>query len=157
MDVFVGNLPNGLGAGEIESLFRPYGRQVHFRIVRTVGDDGVAHRFAHGVIYPERRARRALARVNGKRLLGKTLVVRPYVHRAYGNERRALDWRQRPWPWAERRQAERRQHHETRAPDAMATPPIDSPWYGRWFDMELEELDHVHVEGYRNFAVKHAL
>ncbi|QKT03681.1 hypothetical protein HUS23_07565 [Ectothiorhodospiraceae bacterium 2226] len=106
MQIYVGNIRGT--KTDLHGFFGTYARRAEtFRILQRTGRrPGV--RYAVIELEPDRLAEKAIAGLNGKRLLGTPVTVREFVYRYCANERRALNWRQRPWPHAERRQTERR-------------------------------------------------
>jgi RNA recognition motif-containing protein len=107
MDLYIGNIPSNITEGQLKTFFKGYEKEATFKIKRVKGDYQL---FVFGLVSipSERLARKAIKRLNQKRMEGKLLVVREYVHRVSNNDRRNLDWRNRKWMSRERRQNERR-------------------------------------------------
>lgn len=99
MELFVGNLPDGTSATDLDVLFLGF-RPLRLR-VEPCG-------YAVATVIPERLALRAKQHLQGHSLRGCTIEVREFLSRDPANERRGHRHRQRSWGGAERRRGERR-------------------------------------------------
>lgn len=108
MELFIGHMPQTATADDLKTFFGGYGRNGIFKIVEEVHDDGSTTRYGWVYIESDRRAQKAIKKLDRTRLQGRLITVREYAHRAAGNDRRALNWRTKPWAGIERRLTERR-------------------------------------------------
>ncbi|WP_455366768.1 hypothetical protein [Kaarinaea lacus] len=106
MEIYIGNLPGEISPGElkkvvnavllpnnfrefIKRLFQETERITHseFDVIQKVQGDSHSC-FAHGVIKPDRIARRLLYRMDHLTFQGKSLRVREFTQRDAANDRR---------------------------------------------------------------------
>lgn len=107
MDLYIGNISPNTTRAQLQTFFVGFDKNATFKIKRVKSDYQL---FVFGLVSipSERLARKAIKRLNLKRMEGKLIVVREYIHRVSNNDRRNLDWRNRKWMSRERRANERR-------------------------------------------------
>lgn len=99
MELFVGNLPEGISPAELDVLF------LCCRPMRWRVESGG---YAVATVIPERLALRAVQQLHGHTLRGCRIEVREFLPRDAANERRGRHHRVRSWSGADRRSGERR-------------------------------------------------
>ncbi|MEW6645941.1 MAG: hypothetical protein AB1450_01915 [Pseudomonadota bacterium] len=104
MELFVGNLPEGISPTELDVLFLCC-RPMRWRVEA----DG----YAVATVIPERLALRAVQQLHGHTLRGRRIEVREFLPRDAANERRGRHHRMRSWNGADRRSGERRRPRPT--------------------------------------------
>ena len=107
MELYVGNIPATLTKEQLKAFFVGYEKHATFKI-KTVKNGNEIFTFGLVDIPSDSKAKKAIRRLNLKRIDGKLIVVREYVHRVSQNDRRALNWRNKKWQAAERRNNDRR-------------------------------------------------
>ena len=113
MELFIGNLPPGVGSAGFRSVFLPSRMIRSAEVVQFHDHHGAIHRYGRITLASGFIGTYAV-RIMGKlRWPGTRLTVRKFHHRAAGNERRALNWRIRHWGGIERRLRERRTFSES--------------------------------------------
>jgi len=107
MDLYIGNIPPNLTISQLKNFFIGFDRHATFKIKRVKGNYQL---FTFGLVsIPSvHMAKRAIKRLNNKRMDGKLIVVREYQERSSNKDRRNLDTRNRKWISRERRENERR-------------------------------------------------
>ena len=108
MELYIGNIPNGIDDYDMRKFFCLTGEQVSFKIMSRDGGHNKAHIYGLASFDSEKLARQVIKRFNGMTFKDKRVVVKGFTHRNYTNERRALNWRQADWDKAERRNLDRR-------------------------------------------------
>lgn len=108
MELYIGNIPDGVDDYDLRKLFQVTGEQASFRIVNRDGEHGRARRYGLVSLQTEGLGRQLIKRFNGVLFRDRRLSVRPFTHRNYSNERRALNWREQDWDKTERRMQDRR-------------------------------------------------
>ncbi|WP_127475262.1 hypothetical protein [Sulfurivermis fontis] len=106
MELFVGNLPEGISPAELDVLFLCC-RPMRWRLARG---------YAVATVIPDRLALRAVQQLHGRPLRGRPIEVREFLPRDVANERRGRHHRVRSWSGRERRYGERRHN----------APPLES-------------------------------
>lgn len=107
MEIYVGNIPSNSNIPYLEEFFKGFAKHAKFTIMRVKREHQL---FVFGLVTIEssRIAKKAIKRLNLKRMDGRLIVVREYIHRVSNNDRRALNWRNKKWTGNERRKNERR-------------------------------------------------
>lgn len=108
MELYIGNIPDGIEDYDLRKLFRINGEQVSFRVMSRDGGHNKPHCYGLASFESDKQARQVARNFNGMPFRGKRLVVKPFTHRNYSNERRALNWREQQWEKTERRNRDRR-------------------------------------------------
>ena len=108
MELYIGNIPDGVDDYDLRKLFQVTGEQASFRIVSRDGEHDRARRYGLVSLQTEGLGRQLIKRFNGVLFRDRRLSVRPFTHRNYSNERRALNWREQNWDKTERRMQDRR-------------------------------------------------
>lgn len=108
MELYIGNIPDGIEDYDLRKLFRIEGEQVSFKIVTSDGGHNKAHCYGLASFDSDKLARQVARHFNGMPFKDKRIVVKEFTHRTYSNERRALNWREIEWDKAERRNLDRR-------------------------------------------------
>jgi len=117
MEVYIGELPPEVTPADLAEFLWGVHKKIRVEIVKRQFTDGTEARFAV-VHYPtERAGRKAINRLNGKRLGGVPMEVREFQHRAYANERRTLGWRDQHRSEGEERRRRERRRVEVQTPD----------------------------------------
>ena len=109
MELFIGNLEMAVSEHDLRLLFKGYDKRTTFKIIRMEGEDGVAD-LVYGIVSidSDRLAKKAIKKLNYKKIHGHMVVIREFHHRASQNDKRALNWRMKGWENEERRSRERR-------------------------------------------------
>ena len=107
MDIYIGNVPPSISVAQLKSLFIGFDKHATFSIKRVKGDYQL---FTFGLVTipSELLAKKAIKRLNNKRIDGRLIVVREYSSRPGNKDRRNTNYRNRKWMSKERRQNERR-------------------------------------------------
>ena len=108
MELYIGNIPDGIDDYDMRKFFCLTGKQVSFKIMSRDGGHNKAHIYGLASFDSEKLARQVIKRFNGMAFKDKRVVVKGFTHRNYSNERRALNWRQADWNKLERRNLDRR-------------------------------------------------
>ena len=108
MELYIGNIPDGIEDYDLRKLFHVSGDQASFKIVCRDGGHNKSHCYGLASFDSDKVARQVARHVNGMPFKDKRLVVKTYSHRNYSNERRALNWREQKWEKTERRNLDRR-------------------------------------------------
>lgn len=108
MELYIGNIPDGIDDYDLRKLFRVSGDQASFRIVCRDGGHNKSHYYGLANIASDKLALKLARHFNGLPFKDKRLVVKTFTHRNYSNDRRALNWREQDWQKTERRQRDRR-------------------------------------------------
>lgn len=156
MEIFVGNLPDGVTADDLRRFFSGYGDCSGFLIINRLIHGRVAHA-AYGIIEPEEEARRAIRELNHRELLGRPVMVMEHVIRERrrpkrtpwgGRDRRhRREWLAEPLVAEERRRTERRhedrRHTERRVADRRSPtqkrPPPGPPGESRFSEQRISQ------------------
>jgi len=127
VEIFIGNLPDDIGASDLQTLLNStlrenifdklYDRLVtngslstantSYRIVQKE-IQGQVVQYGHIDIRSKKLANVAITVLDNANFNGSDLIAREYIHRAYINDRRDTEWRESPWRNDERRLFERR-------------------------------------------------
>jgi len=109
VELFIGNLEMEVSEGDLRLLFKGYDKQATFKIVRMEGEEGVGS-LVYGIvsIESERLAKKAIKKLNYKKVRDHMVIIREFHYRASQNDKRALNWRMKGWENEERRGIERR-------------------------------------------------
>jgi len=96
--------------GDLRLLFKGYDKRTTFKIIRMEGEEGAGN-LVYGIVSidSDRLAKKAIKKLNYKKIHGRMVVIREFHHRASQNDKRALNWRMKGWENEERRGRERRQ------------------------------------------------
>jgi len=117
MDIYIGPLATGTTIDDVKDFLSKFAREVNVHIVEcTDGEND--HRYAVAELEPEKKAGKAIKKLNGKKLGDTAVVVKVYAHRVVQNERRAPGWMDREWKASERRGRDRRRMSCRRKPDS---------------------------------------
>lgn len=108
MEVYIGNIPDGIDDYDLRKFLSLTGERVSFKIMSRDGGHNKAHIYGIASFDSEKLARQVIKRYNGMVFKDKHIVVKGFTHRNYSNERRALNWRQADWNKRERRHLDRR-------------------------------------------------
>ncbi|MGD8514040.1 MAG: RNA-binding protein [Granulosicoccaceae bacterium] len=108
MEIYIGNIPEGVDDYDLRKFIGVSGGETRFRIIDKSGKNGRRIRYGYADIEPARLAIKAMSRNHGREWLGHKITVREFRHRSYSNERRTLNWREIDWQGAERRHVDRR-------------------------------------------------
>lgn len=108
MELYIGNIPDGIDDYDLRKFIGVNGADTRFRIIDKAGQSGCRIRYGYADIEPPKLAIKAMARNHGREWQGRKVVMREFRHRTYSNDRRALNWRQMAWGGDERRDADRR-------------------------------------------------
>lgn len=113
MELFIGNLDPETTEGQLRTLFKGFDKQAVFRIImlETSEDEEI---FIYGlvIIESDRLAKKAIKKLNYKKLNDKPVLIREFQYRASQNDKRALNWRMKQWQAQERRSRERRKNRK---------------------------------------------
>jgi len=119
MELFVGNLDPETTEYQLREFFKGFDKQATFKIVMLEEADS-NEGFVYGLITIEsdRLAKKAMKKLNYKRLNERLILIREFQYRASQNDKRALNWRMKEWLERERRGRERRKNRKvTRNPE----------------------------------------
>lgn len=112
MEIFVGNLDEKISEPQLRLFFKGYDKQAKFKLVHLKEElpGGREDTLVYGVVSipSERLAKKALKKLNFKKLNNKPVIVREFQFRASQNDQRALNWRLKEWLKDERRGKDRR-------------------------------------------------
>ena len=136
MKLFIGNLSQQVTEFDLRDFFKGFDKQATFKIVHMqemVQGDGEED-LVYGLvsIESERLARKAIKKLNYKKLNHRVIIVREFQHRASQNDKRALNWRMQQWIDDERRGRERRKSRKI-----------------------VQNLEDIQVTGNKNFSRKY--
>lgn len=148
MDVFIGNLADGVTLRDLTLFFKAFANKARLRLAEKRHEDGTRIRYAVAEFDSDKLALKAIKKFNGALLRGQRLVLREFFHRSYSNERRALNWRDKPWDGPERRRTERR-----RKVQSQPLKGIDSSGE-KSKPAEKPSADEISVSAYTNMARK---
>ncbi len=111
MDLFIGNLEMAVSEGDLRLLFKGYEKRTTFKIIRMEGDEEGGSNLVYGIVSidSDRLAKKAIKKLNYKKIHGRMVIIREFHYRASQNDKRALNWRMKGWENEERRGRERRQ------------------------------------------------
>lgn len=107
MDIYIGNVPSSISVAQLKNLFIGFDKNATFKIKRVKGDHQL-FTFGFVTIPSVLLAKKAIKRLNNKRIDGKLIVVREFSQRSGNRDRRNTNYRNRKWMSKERRQNERR-------------------------------------------------
>lgn len=113
MELFIGNLDLETTELQLRTLFKGFNKQATFRIVSLEEIEGEEY-FIYGMVTIEskRLAKKAIKKLNFKKLNGRLVIIREFHYRACQNDKRALNWRMKQWQEKERRARERRKNRK---------------------------------------------
>jgi hypothetical protein len=116
MDIYIGPLATGTTIEDVKNFLGRLGKDVNVHIVEC-SDGENDHRYAVAEMASEKKAAKAIKKLNGRELDDTAVVVKIYHYRATQNERRAPGWMERDWKATERRGQDRRRMSCHRKPD----------------------------------------
>lgn len=107
MEIYIGNVPSSITVAQLKNIFVGFDRHATFRVKRVKGKYQL---FTFGLVTipSDLLGKKAIKRLNNKRIDGKLIVVREYSQRSSNKDRRNTNYRNRKWMSKERRQNERR-------------------------------------------------
>ena len=116
MDIYIGPLAKDTDIDEVKAFMGKHAKKVNVHIVEC-SDGEKDHRYAVVGMPSDRKAHKAIDKLNGTTMNEAPVEVKEHHYRATQNERRAPGWLDREWKATERRDTDRRRMSCHRKPD----------------------------------------
>jgi RNA recognition motif-containing protein len=145
-ELFVGNLPLGVGVVELCALLNRFGEHFSARMLIKNFENGETCRFCIASFDSQRLARKAAKKLRKTKRGASPLEVHEYMHRTYSNERRDLHWREQAWDNEDRRGHERRRQEHVE--------PVDDLFTAASPEESVANEKSIKITAYRNMARK---